>query len=389
VRELGSPYDAARQVCPTCGAAYAQNDPRWRCDDAGHEPLRLSPGTGLRPADIDTSTGSLWRYRRALRVPPEWAASIGEGGTPLVSLRWNGATVAAKLDFLMPTGSFKDRGAALVVAHLRRCGVVGVAEDSSGNAGASYAAFTATAGLACTIYAPADTSPAKRRQIEIYGANLRLVEGTREETAVAARSHPTDIGVYGGHNWQPFFIEGCKTLAYEIWEGLGFQAPDSVVVPIGGGANLLGLHVGFSELLVAGSISKLPRLYGVQAAACAPLAAAFLNGKRAAVPVSPGPTIAEGIRITNPPRGAQILAAVRETGGGILAVGEFELLESLKRLLRGGIAVEPTSAVALAGLTQLVDRNDISPGDERVVVALTGHWLKSSGQSVEAVASAG
>jgi threonine synthase len=321
----------------------------------------------------------LWRYGKALRLPAAFAVGIGGGGTPLIPLSWSGAGVTAKLDFLSPSGSFKDRGAALVVGHLKRCGIAGVAEDSSGNAGAAYAAFAAAAGLSCTIFAPADTSPAKLRQIELYGARLQLVQGTREDTAVAARNCAAESGVYGGHNWQPFFIEGCKTLAYEIWEDLGFQAPDAVVVPVGGGANLLGLHVGFEELLAAGSIARLPRLHGVQAAACAPLAAAFASGSNTVAPVSPRPTIAEGIRIAKPPRGAQILAAVRKATGSILSVEEEEIVEAHTRLLRHGIWVEPTSAVALAGLDRLAASGAVDPGKERVVIVLTGHGLKSAG----------
>jgi threonine synthase len=371
--------EATQQVCPTCGTAYALDEPRWRCDDASHEPLQLSPGPGLRADDIEPATRSLWRYRKALRLPAAFAVSLGGGGTPLIPLSWSGAGVAAKLDFLSPSGSFKDRGAALVVGHLKRSGVAGVAEDSSGNAGAAYAAFAAATGLSCTIFAPADTSPAKLRQIELYGARLQLVPGNREDTALAARNCGAESGVYGGHNWQPFFIEGCKTIAYEIWEEMGFQAPDAVVVPVGGGANLLGLHVGFEELRAAGSISKVPRLHGVQAAACAPLAAAFAAGSNAVVPVASRPTIAEGIRIVKPPRGTQILAAVRESKGSLLSVEEEEILEAHTRLRRHGVWVEPTSAVALAGLDRLAASGAIDPQKERVVIVLTGHGLKSTG----------
>jgi threonine synthase len=282
----------------------------------------------------------------------------------------------------MPTGSFKDRGAALVVGHLKRCGALGIVEDSSGNAGAAFSAYAAAAGLPCTIYAPASTSSPKLRQIEIHGARLRLVEGSREETADRARTCPAAEGVYGGHNWQPFFVEGCKTIAYELWEGLGFRAPAAAIVPVGGGANLLGIHVGFSELLRAGSIERLPRIYGIQAKNCAPLVAAFRQNARQAIAISARPTIAEGITITNPPRGAQILAAVRESGGAMLAVEESEILAALERLLGCGLSVEPTSAVALAGLTRLIHQGDLPPEDESVVVLLTGSGLKSIAQVI-------
>jgi threonine synthase len=297
----------------------------------------------------------------------------------MIPLRWEGRALKAKLDYLMPTGSFKDRGAALVVGHLKRCGVAGIVEDSSGNAGAAFSAYAAAAGLRCTIYAPASTSSTKLRQIGIHGARLRLVEGTREETANRAQTCPSDEGIYGGHNWQPFFVEGCKTIAYELWEGLGFRAPAAVIVPVGGGANLLGIHVGFSELLRAGSIERLPRIYGIQAENCAPLVAAFRQNARQAVAISARPTIAEGIAIASPPRGAQILAAVHQSGGAMLAVEEAEILGAHNRLLSGGLCVEPTSAVALSGLTRLVRQGDLPAEEELVVVSLTGNGLKSIG----------
>jgi threonine synthase len=297
----------------------------------------------------------------------------------MILLRWEGRVAKAKLDYLMPTGSFKDRGAALVVGHLKRCGVAGIVEDSSGNAGAAFSAYAAAAGLQCTIYAPASTSPAKLRQIGIHGARLRLVEGTREDTANRAQTCPSDEGVYCGHNWQPFFVEGCKTIAYELWEELGFHAPAAVIVPVGGGANLLGIHIGFKELLRARSIERLPRIYGVQAENCAPLVAAFRTNARQAMAITARPTIAEGITIANPPRGAQILAAVRESGGAMLAVEEAEISAAHKRLLGCGLSVEPTSAVALSGLMQLAHHGELPPEDESVVILLTGNGLKSLG----------
>jgi len=373
------------QHCPSCGRAYGLDDPRWRCDCAG-EPLRLTLGKGLEPAEVDTSTRSLWRYRGALRVPESAKVTLGEGGTPLLALNWYGRLAHLKLDTLMPTGSFKDRGSALVMSHMRRCGVPGLVEDSSGNAGASYAAYAATAGLRCTVFAPATATPGKLHQVTIYGGRLQAVDASRDETArIAQEGQGADI--YGGHNWQPFFIEGTKTLAYELWEDFGWQAPDVVIVPLGGGSNLLGLDMGFRELLACGSINRLPRLYGVQASACAPLADAFAAGGDEAGSVAGGATIAEGIALRQPPRAREVLSAVRRCGGEILAADDDETIDALRALARRGVLVEPTAATSLAGYRRLTERGAIA-ASERTVVVLTGSGLKAVARIHELIDSA-
>jgi len=182
---------------------------------------------------------------------------------------------------------------------------------------------------------------------------------------------------YASHNWQPFFVEGTKTLAYELWEQLGFRAPDSVVVPVGYGANVLGCDRGYSELLRRGEIGRMPRLYGVQAANCAPYYAAFRAGAEHFVPVPVAPTIAEGIASSNPTRMREVLAPVRASGGEIVAVTEDEIVRALSALARKGLYVEPTSAAAAAGLSQLIARGAVKQGGTTVLV-LTGTGLKAS-----------
>jgi threonine synthase len=180
---------------------------------------------------------------------------------------------------------------------------------------------------------------------------------------------------YGSHLWQPAFLAGTATFAYEVFEQLGRQAPDVVVAPLGGGTLLLGAHLGFARLRAARLIDHLPRLIGVQSAACAPLAQAFRAGEPDAIAVTAGATIAEGIRIDRPPRSRQILAAIRETGGEIVEVTDDEIRTSLHTLLGQGIFVEPTSAAAHAGLA----RSAAGQATGTVVLAMTGHGLKASG----------
>ena len=198
-------------------------------------PPEPGAGPGLGARDIDASRRSVWRYAKALRVDAQHAVSMGEGWTPLVPGDWDGAPVVFKLEFMMPTGSFKDRGMTVMVSYLKSRGVDHVLEDSSGNAGASLSAYAAAAGMQCRILVPETASYPKIAQIAACGADVVTIKGSRQDVAEAALRQSAEI-FYASHNWQPFFVEGTKTLAYELWEQLGFRAPDNVVVPLGYGA---------------------------------------------------------------------------------------------------------------------------------------------------------
>jgi len=359
--------------CPRCSNSYPMSEPRWVCDCGS--PLELeSPGPlekdGLRGQEF-----TLWRYVAVLPIRRgEDIVSLGEGWTPLVPLEPQSSGIYVKLEFTNPTGSFKDRGASVLVSKLKELGVREVVEDSSGNAGAALAAYCARAGIDCHIYAPAYTSPGKLRQIPAYGADLVLVEGSRKDTAQAVLAAASKT-YYASHVYNPLYLEGTKTVAYELWEQLGWRVPRVVVMPIGHGGMLLGIYKGFSELLHAGYIGSLPRLVGVQARACAPLAEAFQRGASEPVPVEEGATAAEGIKIVEPVRGVEILAAIRQTGGACLAVSEEEIEEAGSELGRRGFYVEPTSAAALAGFERLRSQG---PMEEKTVIILTGSGLKAT-----------
>jgi threonine synthase len=365
--------------CASCGAPAA-GLASWRCEACGSP---LEPD--LPPASVSTfidelATG-LWRYRGWL--PPAEPVTLGEPQTGLVELPVDGRTVYAKLEGGLPTGSFKDRGSSVTVSTLLARGVSEIAVDSSGNAGASFAAYAARAGIQARVFVPADASPGKVLQVRAHGAAVVAVAGPRSAAGDAARAYLDDAGpdvVYASHLWQPAFLAGTATFAYELFEQLGRTAPDVVVAPLGGGTLLLGAHLGFARLAAAGLITSIPRLVGVQSSACAPLARAFRAGEPDAVEVEPDYTIAEGIRIARPPRARQILAAVRQTGGAIVEVTDDQIRTSLRRLLAGGLFVEPTSAAAYAGMAQATLPN------ERIVVALTGHGLKAVGAISELVA---
>jgi threonine synthase len=361
-------------VDPSTGQTYPLSEARWRADN-GHY-LNLAPGRGITRRDIDPAQRSIWRYARGLLIGAEHAVSLGEGWTPLLPGQWHGAPVQYKLEFMMPTGSFKDRGTTVLVSYLKSRGVRRVLEDSSGNAGASLAAYAAAAGLACRILVPETASYPKIAQIAACGAEVVTIKGSRQDVAEAALAQSADI-FYASHNWQPFFVEGTKTLAWELWEQGGFRAPDNLVVPLGYGSNVLGAERGFDELVRAGEITRRPRLFGVQAARCAPYAAAFRAGVEHLVAAEIAPTVAEGIATPRPTRVAEVLRAVRDTGGTIVAVEEAEIVAALAELARLGLYVEPTAAAAAAGLTRLLASGVIRP-QEQTVLVLTGTGLKAS-----------
>jgi len=363
----------ASYVDPTTGETCPVDTPLWRAPSGSH--LNLTEGPGLSRSDIDTDVRSVWRYRKALRVDASHSVTMGEGWTPLTCLSWEGSPVTAKLEFMMPTGSFKDRGMTVMITYLAGCGLTRVLEDSSGNAGASLAAYAAAAGIQARILVPETASYPKIVQMAATGADVVTIPGSRQDVADTALAMSAEI-FYASHNWQAFFAEGTKTLAFELWEQLGFRAPDNVVVPLGYGANVLGCAHGFGELLRTGEISRMPRIFGVQAALCAPYYAAYVAGVDHLVPTEIRPTIAEGIASSKPTRVREVLDAVRTSGGRIVAVGEEEIVNALRGLAQRGLYVEPTSAAAGAGLTRLIADGAIRRDDTTVLV-LTGSGLKS------------
>src|SRR5580704_3002106 len=298
---------------PRSGQSWPIEQPRWCGDDGA--PLLLTPLPGITRDRIDRSERSLWRYRAAFPLAIAEPISMGEGTTPLIPRTLHGARALLKCDWMNPTGSFKDRGASVMLSLLRAQGISHVLEDSSGNGGAAVAGYAAAGGLKATIMTPESTSPGKTVQMRAYGAEIRLIAGSRQDTANAAVAAANDI-FYASHNWHPFFLQGTKTLAYELWEGLGFRAPDNVITPCGAGSNVLGCAIGFSELLRAGEITNLPRIFAVQPANCGPIAAAWLAGTDAEVATPIEPTIAEGTAIAKPIRRREVIAMLRESGGG-------------------------------------------------------------------------
>lgn len=365
---------AACYFDPLDGQRYSLAEPRW-CSD-NRTPLLVTPGVGLAPDEIDKSMRSLWRYRGALPVEFNDPITMGEGCTPLVDRPWGDLRPLFKLEWFNPTGSFKDRGAAVMLSFLRQLGIAAVHEDSSGNGGSAIAGYGAIGGLRVKIIAPAHTSQTKIAQIRAYGADVQLVEGPREASEAQAIKQ-TDGSFYASHNWHPFFLEGTKSLAYEIWEDLCFRAPDNIIVPVGAGSSLLGCAFGFQELFRAGRINRLPRLFAAQPVNCSPVDASFQAGVDTPVRRKVRPTVAEGTAIRHPLRLREIVSALRESNGGTVALSEDEIVSALSRLARHGIFTEPTCASAAAALDKLHETGRIRANEETVVI-ITGTGLKAA-----------
>jgi threonine synthase len=346
--EQGVPYR-----CPYCGGVFAAGDINF-------DQTKVSSGLGI------------WRYRHTFGLPedaPE--VSLGEGNTPLVDGRALGKKLAFKLEYANPSGSFKDRGTAPLASFLLARGITEAVEDSSGNAGASFAAYAARAGIEAKVYVPSYASGPKRLQIEAYGAELMPIEGPRSAAAEAVRKAAEGGAVYASHAYLPFGIPGIATIAYELVEQLG-GAPGSVIAPAGHGSLLLGIAKGFSAMRAAGIIQNQPVLIGVQARACAPLVALSTQGVAGLAWVTEGETAAEGVRVRQPLRGDELLPAVEQSGGRFIAVEEPEILPARDALARAGLFVEPTSAIVWAALPHVA-----AELPEPIVLILSGTGLKA------------
>lgn len=376
--------------CPACAVDVPWNASLLtcpRCEELLDAAMDLPRLTHDIQALINEGAPGVWRYRPALALPSDVPLlSLGEGRTPVVELAaWGGdqglSQCRAKLEFMAPTGSFKDRGAAPVIASLEAQGIAKIVEDSSGNAGAAMAAYAARAGLAADIYVPAAAPSAKLAQIAQYGATVRPVEGTREDVAEAAAAAAQAPGAaYASHSRHPAFVEGTKTFVLELLEDGVDALPQHLVFPVGNGGLILGAHKALTELRQAGLQFRMPRLHIAQAAACQPLVQAFNADAAAPVAVERRPTIAGGIDVAVPARGAAVLQAARDTGGSAVAVGEDEIAATRSALARDeGLFVEATSAAAFAAAAQLRAQGAIAAEDS-VLIAATGSGLKDPPQ---------
>jgi threonine synthase len=357
-------------VCTNCHRKYPDDGLSYRCPVCGgvYDVARIDPAE-LSAAQPGLS--GIWRYRPTFGLPANAPrVTLGEGDTPLLWGQAFGRQVAFKLEYQNPSGSFKDRGSAVIASLCMAYRVSQAVEDSSGNAGASFAAYAARAGLHAKIFIPESASGPKRAQIEAYGAQVVPVPGPRSNAAEAVQGAAQQGAVYASHAYLPHGLLGYATIAYELIDQLQ-QPPGTLIAPVGQGNLILGIERGFLALKEMGRLSRLPLLIGVQARACAPLWAVSKYGAAGLAWVTEGETLAEGVRLKHPVRGDLVLQAVEASQGFFVAVEEDQILPGRDQLARQGLYVEPTSALVWDALRQVVGQVP-----EPVVVVLTGSGYK-------------
>ena len=340
----------------------------------------------VKPSDLAQRQGSLWRYHELLPVrDPANVVTLGEGMTPLVPLASYGAAIGVprlvmKDEALIPTGSFKARGAAVGVARARELGVQGIAMPTNGNAGAAWASYAARAGLRSLIAMPVDAPEITRAECALAGAQLHLVDGLIGDAGrLVTRKIAAEPGTWfdAGTLREPYRIEGKKTMGLEIVEQLGWRAPDVIVYPTGGGVGLIGIHKALGELAAMGWLEgPPPRLVAVQSTGCAPIVRAFERGERVSEAWQDAHTIAFGITVPKALGDFLILDALYETGGRAIAVTDQDLLQDRDRCAAAdGALLCPEGAATLSAVRLLRDEGWLT-GEEHVVVLNTGAAAK-------------
>ncbi len=373
--------------CSSCGKTRSADGLPGVCDCGQpylvRYPVSPSPSPEAK-ALLGERCWTMWRYREWLPLAQgETPVTLGEGGTQLLAVprlaqRHGFRDLLVKDEGTNPTGSFKARGLAAAVTRAALAGAQAFVVPTAGNAGVALAAYAARAGIPARVYAPTSTPPTILSQIRSFGADLVLLDGHIGDCGKAARA-------YAAERWavdvstlrEPYRIEGKKTLGLEIAEQLGWTLPDAIVYPTGGGTGLIGMWKVFTELAAAGwTRGKLPRMYTVQSTGCAPVVRAFESGAAACVPWPEPRTVASGLRVPAPLGDRLMLRALRDSGGGAVAVGDAQLGDAARELQTlEGIDAAPEGGAALAGALELRARGAIK-ADERVVVVNTGAgWL--------------
>jgi len=373
-RECGRGFPAeALHVCDFCfGPLEVAYD---------YEAIRA----GISRESIAAGPRTMWRYGDLLPVDASAPIDLGAGFTPLVRAERLGVELGLKElwikdDTANPTGSFKDRVVSVALTKARQLGFKVAACASTGNLANSVAAHAARAGMASVVLIPSNLEQAKILMTAVYGGEVIAVDGTYDDVnrLCAELTSERPSWAFVNVNVRSYYAEGSKTLAFEIAEQLGWQAPDHVVVPVASGSQLTKVAKGFKELGMVGLLDEIPevRISGAQALGCSPVATAFAAGTDAIAPVKPD-TIAKSLAIGNPADGWYALEQIRSTGGACGAVTDAEIIEGIKLLARTeGIFAETAGGVTIATLVKLVAEGVIRP-EERTVAIVTGHGLKT------------
>jgi threonine synthase len=341
----------------------------------------------LAPAELRRRPSGLWRWTELLPVEDDrYRLTLGEGDTPLLWVPRLAAALGLERVYLKdegvnPTGSFKARGMSVALSRAAELGIREVVVPSAGNAGGAMAAYAARAGLRAHVILPADAHPAFRLEAGRAGAEVVTVDGLIDRAGQEAERIAVELGAFNMATLrEPYRVEGKKTMGYEIAEAFGWELPEAIVYPAGGGTGLVGLAKAFEELEGLGWIgSRRPRLYAVQAAGCAPVVRAIQTGAERIEAWPDACTRAEGLRVPRPYADRAVLRAVRQSRGTAIAVGEDELSEAVTEVARlEGVLMCLEGGAAVAGLRRLAQAGAVRP-EERVVVFNTAAGWKGMG----------
>ncbi len=361
-------------VCPDTGR------PLVACYDLA------AAGKALTREAYASRPGGLWSLREVLPLSdPERAVSLGEGGTPLLAVPRLGAALGlpqlwVKDESLNPTGSFKARGMSVAVSMARALGAEVLAAPSAGNAGGALAAYGARAGLPVQLAMPRDVPAANILEAELCGARVELLEGNIADCGKWIRERSAEEGWFDLSTLkEPYRVEGKKTMGYELALDMGWELPDVVLYPTGGGTGLVGMWKAFHEMKAMGWLAQdapLPRMVVVQAAGCAPVVEAFLAGRDEATPPKNPQTCASGLRVPSAIGDRWMLRVLKQSGGTAVSVEDAELIEGARRIAREeGLFVAPEAGALVAALAKLKEAGEISSAD-RVVLFNTGTGIK-------------
>lgn len=374
-------------ICPKCRSVYPKGEVHGlcRCGSPLFVEYDLNAArSGFPRTSLHGRTPNMWRYAEMLPVGrPENVITLGEGFTPLIKANRLGrelglSNLYIKEESSNPTGSFKARGLCAAVSMAAELGVRKLAIPSAGNAAGAMAAYGAHAGLECFIFMPADTPAANIREAGVFGANVTLVDGLITDCGRIVAERKAKEGWYDVSTLkEPYRIEGKKTMGYEVAEQFGWELPDVILYPTGGGTGMIGMWKAFREMEALGWIgSKRPRMVTVQADGCAPIVRAFQNNQAAAEPWQDAHTVASGLRVPRAIGDFLILQALRESRGTAVAVPDADLLAAMRLCGKlEGLFLCPEGAACLPALRKLLKEGWIRP-DEKVVVFNTGTGLK-------------
>jgi threonine synthase len=374
-------------VCPRCSKRFELSQLLNLCPCGS--PLLVHYDLDKAKNDFSRSTlagrvASLWRYRELLPLQDnDNRISLGEGFTPLLDAKKLGGELGLRQLWIKdeaqnPTGSFKDRGLSLAISRAKELGVKKAAIPSAGNAGGSFAAYAARAGIEAHVFMPRDTPIANQIEAQQYGARLTLVDGLINDCGRIIAERKTADGWFDVSTLkEPYRVEGKKTMGYEIAEQLNWRLPDVIIYPTGGGTGLIGMWKAFAELQELGWIgSARPRMVSVQATGCAPIVKAFEENKATAEPWQNAQTVASGLRVPQAVADFLMLKAIRDSSGTALSVGDDEMLAEIPLVGKAeGIFFCPEGAACVAALRHLVANGWIKP-DEEILIFNTASGLK-------------